>query len=93
MLNQNLIYLCILYQNGVPVGFIGRNGGIYSKADRDCIHYVGNDDKIHLKYHIKSYARESIRVYFYPYNYLRNLFSLQDVEEKAVRAEITIECC
>lgn len=92
MRNQNLVYFCILYQNGVPVGFIDKNGYICSKVDSDCKRYVENDGKIHLHYRLKTYARESVRIYHCPYSCLHDLYSLEYVEEKFERVEIAFEC-
>lgn len=91
MINENLLFIAVLFVNGCPVGIISRLGFIVSTPETEDISYLPKNGIVSLPYHLKSSNRESVRFYEVSYRFRYSHPFVDDIVKSCKRIELQFE--
>lgn len=91
MINENLLFIAVLFVNGCPVGIISRLGFIVSNLENCDISFLPKNGIVSLPYHLKSSNRESVRFYEVSYFSRYSHAFVDEIVKSFKRVELQFE--
>lgn len=91
MINENLLFIAVLFVNGCPVGIINRLGFIVSNLESCDISFLPKNGIVPLPYHLKSSNRESVRFYEVSYKFRYSHAFVDEIVKSFKRVELQFE--